>query len=625
MANEQEHATVNDALEAIWDGNVYLAPNRRADIPIYEEVEWSPSGGPPDTVNIDFKEPNGLYWDITVPPVTTHGHVEDPDYEQYWNYLEFKDGSKLGYFYEVEYSTGTIPMQTYRGGAIKFMHKLDDGTFETSYGGFWGGYIDPTFSYYVFNNQDPDWPQGSPQPMHWYVEEEIMLTNQDEYRVYLYYWNELNVKMGYGIAPKKINTRDISILYGTDSKNYPCIQWGFSNGWTMFYDYLAGLESEGEPYLGNLSINFYNIGDDATYGDNGTAPIPVPGVPSIQAIDLGFTNLYNPSEADIRAMSRWLWDSDFATNVKKNFMSPFENILSLAIAPVRITCPNTRFLTIGNIDSDISMHIVEDQYIEHLYCGSIQVDKYWDNFMDYDDVNFTLWLPFVGFRSIRAVECVGCTVSVYYNIDLLTGSATCFVCNNKYFNEDTVLYSYTCNVLQQIPISGANYMSMYNQQLSATANGSSNWVSNMVSAVGQVASGNLMGAASTLFGANQQAKLAKRQYDTAKPEYGRGGSFGGTTGLFATRFPYLVKSRPDSKIPFNYNNYEGIPAFVTDKLANLSGYTEIQSMDLNMPWYELNRDGTVKSVHYIDEADKLLCTQEELNEIEQLLMSGVYL
>jgi hypothetical protein len=93
--------------------------------------------------------------------------------------------------------------------------------------------------------------------MHWYVENEIMLTNQDEYRVYLYYWNEMNVKMGYGIAPKKINTRDISILYGTDSKNYPCIQWGFSNGWEMFYDYLAGLEAEGvrEKHTANLDFS----------------------------------------------------------------------------------------------------------------------------------------------------------------------------------------------------------------------------------------------------------------------------------------------------------------------------------------------------------------------------------
>ena len=138
-------------------------------------------------------------------------------------------------------------------------------------------------------------------------------------------------------------------------------------------------------------------------------------------------------------------------------------------------------------------------------------------------------------------------------------------------------------------------MSQYNQQLAATTSG----LNSAVNAVGNLASGNLAGAFSSLLGIG----TAQRQYDTAKPDYGRGGNSGGNMGLFATRYPYLIRIRAIEQTPDHYNHLIGVPSQISAQLSTLSGYTEVDSVVV----------------------DTLTCPQEEKEAIYKLLKGGVYL
>ena len=138
-------------------------------------------------------------------------------------------------------------------------------------------------------------------------------------------------------------------------------------------------------------------------------------------------------------------------------------------------------------------------------------------------------------------------------------------------------------------------MSMYNQQLSAINSG----ISNVVSGARQLAGGDIIGGVTNLFTGQQQAK---REYETAKPEYGRSGNSGGNSGYFSYKRPYIVKCQPRESSPKNYKEYLGVPSMIYYKLKDLTGYTEIDSVVVDTLTH---------------------CTDSEKNQIINQLKNGI--
>ena len=86
-----------------------------------------------------------------------------------------------------------------------------------------------------------------------------------------------------------------------------------------------------------------------------------------------------------------------------------------------------------------------------------------------------------------------------------------------------------------------------------------------------------------------------------KPTVEKSGAMGGTGGMLGVQTPYMILTRPRQALPRDQNKFIGYPSFITVRLGDLSGYTEIDSIHLeNVP-----------------------ATESELSEIESLLKSGV--
>lgn len=355
-----------------------------------------------------------------------------------------------------------------------------------------------------------------------------------------------------------------------------------------FIDFLAGSSSSKPDYPGDPS----QTGGGSGYFYSQNDVIDIPALPSIQAIDFGFATIYNPSIANIQAVASWLWSDDFDEAIKLNYISPFDNIVGLAIVPVNVSSVSG-ILRVGNVDSNIAVPRVTAQYGE-IDCGYLNVREFWGSFLDYN-ASYSIYLPFIGYRSLKPDDMVNGEIGVVYHYDLLTGIVVAFIWARKEDNIKHVLYTYTGNMFYNVAFSGANFMALYNQQLSATTSG----INNAMSSVGQIASGNILGGLTSLITGAQQAQ---RQYDTAKPDYGRGGNNGGNAGLFGIRYPYLVQSLPIGQTPKNYKNLQGIPSMITAELGDLTGYTEIDTVICDT----LTR-----------------CTQDEKNTIISLLKSGV--
>lgn len=364
--------------------------------------------------------------------------------------------------------------------------------------------------------------------------------------------------------------------------------WGYPEANSDIINWLCGEQAEPEHFPGDPSGSGGATGWFISENDT----IDIPPLPSIQAIDFGFSTLYNPTTAQMQAIAAWLWSDDFDENIKLNFVSPFDNIIALSLVPWGLTTV-AGILRIGNVDSNIPVARVVKQY-EEVDCGSINVLEFWGSFLDYN-ATYSIWLPYIGFRSLKPDDMVNGTIGVVYHIDILTGCVVAYIWTRKEDGIKHVLYTYSGNMNYNVAFSGANFMAMYNQQLAATTSG----ISNAVQSVGKALSGDITGAVDLITGQAQ----AKRQYETAKPDYGRGGNGSGGAGIFGIRYPYIVQCLPIGQAPDNYMELNGVPSQIYAKLSTLSGYTEIDRVIVNT----------------------LTCTEDEQKQIVALLKEGVIL
>lgn len=424
--------------------------------------------------------------------------------------------------------------------------------------------------------------------------------------VHTYELDTMEIELGFAMLIKNDGTFEDYALYGV---LYPAIAtgivyyevnynntiiddfvgiWGYPEASSDIINWLCGEQAEPEHFPGDPSGSGGATGWFISENDT----IDIPPLPSIQAIDFGFSTLYNPTTAQMQSIAAWLWSDDFDENIKLNFVSPFDNIIALSLIPWGLTTV-AGILRIGNVDSNIPVARVTKQYDE-VDCGSINVLEYWGSFLDYN-ATYSIWLPYIGFRSLKPDDMVNGTIGVVYHIDILTGCVVAYIWTRKEDNIKHVLYTYSGNMNYNVAFSGANFMSMYNQQLAATTSG----INNAVQSISKALSGDITGAVDLLTGQAQ----AKRQYETAKPDYGRGGNGSGGAGIFGIRYPYIVQCLPIGQVPDNYMSLNGVPSQTYAKLSTLTGYTEIDRVIVNT----------------------LTCTEDEQKQIVALLKEGVIL
>lgn len=329
-------------------------------------------------------------------------------------------------------------------------------------------------------------------------------------------------------------------------------------------------------------------GGDGAYGDiDATDPAEIPALPSISAADLGFITMYNPNAAQLKSLSDFMWSNlfDLAT-YKKLFSDPMQSVIGLAIVPVQPSVAGSKTVKFGTIDSGISMNYLSTNYVQ-LDCGSVSIDKYVGCFMDNDPyTKISIYLPFIGIRQLSADDCMGRSLHVVYNIDVLTGACACFI----EVSGKGVLYSYNGSCITNVPLTAVNY---------------SGAIQNAVSAIGSaigIAAGMATGAAPVT--AMSIAGLATSAANTAvnsKPTVQRSGNLGGSAGIMSIMTPYVIIERPRMSVPNNVEKFVGQTSNITMYLGDCKGFTMCDYVHL----------------------DNLNATSEEIVEIESMLRSGV--
>lgn len=424
----------------------------------------------------------------------------------------------------------------------------------------------------------------------------------DVWRLHYYVFNTAGQVVGYSVGEADVpdplpydNSVYITPLAGYNDNSG---SWHFD--YYMGYNQKSGVEikmkSFGSSFPGGQPLvdacGYWGAGQQPII-DDGVTPtggsgggggsysrpdetIGIPGLPSINLADLGLCTIYHVTAAQCAAFSAYLWTpGGFIDTVLKNAQAPMENIISLSMVPAISFNEGGAEILIGNAASGVQAYKLMTTFYE-LDFGSIYVNEYYRTFADYR-TELQIYLPFIGIRDVPINDCMNGYIKVVYHVDVFSGQCVAFIQTQAAKGAWHVVASYNGSIACQVPLSGANYMGVFNGVLGA---------------VGSAAGGNLIGAAGSLM--------------NAAPSYMRSGNIGSTAGLMGIRYPYLIFTTPQQFTPATFVHNVGYISNVQGTLSSFSGFLQVDTSKLDLS------------------NSNLSLMDEEIDMLYQMLDQGIY-
>ena len=322
-------------------------------------------------------------------------------------------------------------------------------------------------------------------------------------------------------------------------------------------------------------------------------PMPTVHVPTLSGAASGMFTIYCPTDAQLAQIATFLWSDNVLDNFKKYFNNFSDNIIALYVLPYTPASMSTKAFTVGKLTSETitSVSYVTTRFVS-IPMGELPVGTRWDSYLDFEPyTKFSIYLPGIGVQALSADDIInppnddeslpiakGCTISLEYVLDLMTGNVAAYVKING-----QIRYQFTGKVGYSIPLTGANYNSMVQGYVTAAAG-----------LIGTIATGGT--AAPFAAGAGVAGII-----NAMKPDVYRGGNLSGDSSSLCLEYPYLIRRRPNKPYMDDQEAFTGFPSYKTGLLSEFSGFTQVI-------------DAHVEGIS---------CTEAERAEILQLLKSGV--
>lgn len=320
---------------------------------------------------------------------------------------------------------------------------------------------------------------------------------------------------------------------------------------------------------------------------NPPVPDPIPTIPiptlNTTRADRMFT-VYNPTDANVNSLGAFLWTSNVIEQIKKLWDDPMQAIISFHKIYGAPTVGSSQEIVLGYIESGVSASVVTSQFCD-VDCGSVTVPELLNNATSYAPfTSLHIYLPFIGIMELDTNECMKATLHVKYRIDVYTGTciALIYVSRNPDLTHEQVLYTFSGNASQQLPLTSASFGGAISALLGLAGAGVA------------VASGGALGVAAG-------AVSAAHSLTQEMVHINRSGGLSANAGILGSRTPYLILSRQYCSDANGYAGFYGYPSNKTVYIGNCNGYIKCK-----------------------DVIFRGSCTQAEAEEIESLLKSGVY-
>lgn len=351
---------------------------------------------------------------------------------------------------------------------------------------------------------------------------------------------------------------------------------------------------------------------------------------------LGFVTQYSLTATQVAALGRILWTSFLDPDYYKNFLfslaldtgsfnmsSLLTYFISLRVYPFPLinvpshaAAGSSMFVGAGTVPLAFSdtLHTINN-YADYIDAGSLVVPRHYNDFRDYTDAEYMVYLPYCGTVQLNPGDVVGNTLSAQYAIDFATGACIAYVDLRTGDGHGYPIAALPGHIGADVPLTATN-AGQVAAMLAGDAmhiaqtigNVPATQISSGVAGFAAADTGNLAGAANSLIRSWTAPVTAAGQYAqhlatmATRPAIGipmlSGGRGFGAFG--APQTAYLQIRRGLYKQPGNYAHTVGYASTVAKKIGEVQGLITA----------------------YVD-TSTLSATADEAAEITTLLKSGV--
>lgn len=364
-----------------------------------------------------------------------------------------------------------------------------------------------------------------------------------------------------------------------------CIIYGKKADWTKFFDSL------GLPWSWDINVVKSPDGDGLrkpiTPGQPSNPVDDKPGdgdnisdtveYPDVTYIPNSYTKYWITPDELVK-LKEFLFKKTFLDNVSRLWENPAEYIVDLTYYPLR---PNTLNMTgaqeqiiVGNINSEVTGLIFPDSGNRFHYMGAYHVEPYYNSYLDYEPyTSISIYLPYIGVRSLDSSRITGHTINVGYTFDFNTRQVTAHLgLDGEGFGDlGNALDSFTGSFGVAFPLSGSQANQVALNVLQST--------SQLISSAGAIAGGVATGNVAAVYGGAVNAGSTLLGGQAIRPE--SLGTLTPTAGLYAPQMPYLIINRPITALPSSWATDMGYSAGYSGKVSSFTGYLEALHVELN--------------------------------------------
>lgn len=339
--------------------------------------------------------------------------------------------------------------------------------------------------------------------------------------------------------------------------------------------------------------------------DNTSDLIPLPTKPQLSALDSIFFHAYKVTKASMHYIADALFPQPVWTQNDLIMMmgeigqmlffnKQIDYMLDALILPIDVPAGDWEHIRVGGHELKtviegteywINGMPVEDPYVD-FPCGSLSIDEYWVNFLDFAGTKVKLFLPYVGYVDIQPEYVIGGTLYVDYRFNVIDGSFMCYVRSDSGYSEleESMIGQYAGVAAVHIPLQSLDY---------------SNKISGLISAIGSVAAGAASGGIGASIGIGAGANAANTLVQ--KPGSSHANGYNASSSFLSNKTPYLIIERQWGQFSEKYPDEVGLPSNVKCRIGDLSGLVKSENAHL----------------------DTIPCSAEMKDKISSLLADGI--
>lgn len=350
-----------------------------------------------------------------------------------------------------------------------------------------------------------------------------------------------------------------------------------------------GVLIEEEPEFGPVSGPAGGFGGSFDTSSDG---VDFASLPSGGAAASGLITMFAPTAAQLADFGQFLWttlfDGNFdslLTSLKKWVNDPIESVIQLAAYPVTPPSGSATVLKFCGIRSDligtgVSMNRCTSQFMDFDF-GQLSTPAFWKQALDYSPyTQVSIYLPYIGICPLKSDDVIDATLHLKYHIDLLTGGFSAELKCTKNIDGtplNSVLYNWSGNMATQIPITSSNFSQVFGSMMTAVAAIGVGAITGGMGAAaaggGAEAAGSAAIAGGALSGAGHGLAANIGNVINSKPHVTQSGRLDGTVGALSQFTPYLIIERPVQSLSAKFQEEQGYPSNIVQRLGDLSGLT----------------------------------------------------